>query len=30
MYVMVNVKQYLLRKDLTPENDYEFEKKKVK
>lgn len=30
MYVMVNVKQYLLRKDLTPENYYEFEKKKSK
>lgn len=30
MYVKVNVKQYLLRKDLTPENYYEFEKKKNK
>lgn len=30
MYVMVNVKQYLLRKDLSPENFYYFEKKKTK
>lgn len=30
MCVMVNVKQYLLRKDLSPENYYGFEKKKTK
>lgn len=30
MYVKVNVKQYLQRKDLAPENYYEFEKKKNK
>lgn len=30
MFVMVNVKQYLLRKDLSPENYYDFEKKKTK
>lgn len=28
MYVKVNVKQYLLRKDLTPEKYYALEKKK--
>lgn len=27
IYVMANVKQYLLRKDLSPENYYDFEKK---
>lgn len=30
LYIKVNVKQYLLRKDLTPENYYEFGKKKNK